>query len=67
MELSVRDDGQGLAPDHLRKRGSFGLTGMRERVAALNGEMWINSAEGAGTTVQIAIPLRVCAPSDPSL
>jgi signal transduction histidine kinase len=54
----VKDNGHGIAPDHLKKAGSFGLVGMRQRVSALGGEMRIESAEGAGTAIHITIPLK---------
>jgi two-component system sensor histidine kinase UhpB len=58
IRLSVKDNGHGIAPDHLKKAGSFGLVGMRQRVSALGGEMRIESAEGAGTAIHITIPLK---------
>ncbi len=54
--LSVEDDGIGFS----RKRGSglqtFGILGMRERVAALGGKMRIRSVKGSGTQVKISVP-----------
>ena len=39
-----------------RKRESFGLSGMKERVALLGGDIRIQSSRGKGTKVEIAIP-----------
>jgi two-component system sensor histidine kinase UhpB len=63
IKLCVQDNGRGLSPDKLRKPGSFGLVGMRERVSALGGEMKIDSMEGAGTAIKITIPLHLQTPS----
>jgi signal transduction histidine kinase len=56
--LSVADDGRGFDPDApaLRSR-SLGLTSMEERAAALGGTLRIASARGAGTTVDLELPL----------
>jgi signal transduction histidine kinase len=53
LVLAVRDDGQGGADP---SRGS-GLVGLADRVAALGGELRIESAPGAGTTVSATIPV----------
>ena len=59
--LSVADDGRGfdvasvLGPDG--RAGSVGLLGMQERVALLNGSMEVRSTEGAGTVVEVQVPL----------
>ena len=38
-------------------RGGTGLSGLADRVAALDGELTVTSAPGAGTTVHAEIPL----------
>lgn len=50
--VRVSDNGKGLPPDH--KLG-LGLTGMRERVMALGGNMTVMST-GGGVTVEAVIP-----------
>ncbi|MCT4541884.1 sensor histidine kinase [Pseudomonas aeruginosa] len=52
LTLQVRDDGRG----DVQADGN-GLTGMRERVAALHGTMRVESARGQGTTVAVQVPL----------
>ncbi len=37
----------------------FGILGMQERVQGLGGSYTIDGTGGCGTTVEIAIPLRV--------
>ena len=53
----VRDDGQGFDPGAraIRTR-RLGLTSMRERAHELGGEVVVDSAPGAGTTVRIEVP-----------
>lgn len=50
--LRIRDDGRG----GVNERGN-GLTGMRERIAARGGELWIESPRGKGTAVEVRLPL----------
>lgn len=53
--LSVRDDGQGIAPG---TPYGLGLTSMEERVHALGGSFTIASWPSEGTYIEIAIPLE---------
>jgi glucose-6-phosphate-specific signal transduction histidine kinase len=61
LHVSVHDDGRGGADfDH----GS-GLVGLRDRAEALGGQLLLNSAPGAGTSIQVSLPLDD--PSRPGL
>jgi signal transduction histidine kinase/ligand-binding sensor domain-containing protein len=53
IALEVRDDGRGFATDEAQPSGHFGLTGMRERAAAIGGTLEVTSEPGAGTTVRL--------------
>ncbi len=56
--VRITDDGIGLPPDWSRP-GSFGLRGLRERVAALNGRLRVANREGErGVEVRAEIPLE---------
>ena len=55
--LEVRDDGRGIEESLRSGRGSLGLLGIRERVAALGGTVEIDGVEGKGTRVFVEIPL----------
>lgn len=55
--LSVRDNGQGIEPARLRDPHSVGLVGIRERALLLGGGCEIFGGPGAGTTVQVRLPL----------
>ncbi|HZR82540.1 MAG TPA: ATP-binding protein [Candidatus Binatia bacterium] len=57
--LEVADDGAGFDPDAVA--AGSGLHGMRERAAALGGDLEIRSAAGRGATIRLA--LRVPAAS----
>jgi two-component system, NarL family, sensor histidine kinase UhpB len=55
--LAVEDDGRGFFQAR-GADGGFGLIGMRERVASVNGSLDIKSEPGAGTRIAVEIPLR---------
>ena len=57
LRLEVRDDGAGFDPDDVA--GGVGFTSMRDRLAAVSGELAISSSPGRGTRVTATIPLRV--------
>lgn len=52
ISLTIADDGVGFVPRAARQKG-FGLTGMRERAAALGGSVTIHSRPEEGTRVRI--------------
>jgi two-component system sensor histidine kinase DegS len=58
LRLNVEDDGVGFQVEEaLAKRDSFGLAGIRERVALLGGRFDIRSSPGMGTKMKIELPL----------
>jgi signal transduction histidine kinase len=66
MCLAVGDDGVGLPPQYVGtgrapgpdEGGGLGLRTMRERAEALGGTLHLESQAGAGTTVQVQLPLH---------
>lgn len=56
IQLTVTDNGKGFDPAQVS--GGFGLQGMQERVAALDGCLRINSKPGGGCQIQVELPLR---------
>jgi signal transduction histidine kinase len=60
IALEVRDDGRGFAAEGGAQSppGHFGLTGMRERAAAIKGVLDVTSEAGGGTTVRLRVPAR---------
>jgi signal transduction histidine kinase len=61
VTVTVADDGTGfeagLAMGAAGRFDSVGLSGMAERVALLDGSMQVRSAPGAGTTVEVKVPV----------
>jgi signal transduction histidine kinase len=54
--VTVQDNGVGF--NHHRSVGrGLGLLGLRERLTALGGSLWIDSRRGEGTTLTLSIPL----------
>lgn len=56
IALSIRDNGKGLSEADQRKSNSFGLIGMRERVAAIHGTLSITSSANHGTLIMVRLP-----------
>jgi signal transduction histidine kinase len=63
LRATIADDGRGFDPAE-RDTAGFGLIGMRERVALLNGRLEIASSPD-GTTVRAALPIPVEPPPGP--
>ncbi|HEX4961526.1 MAG TPA: tetratricopeptide repeat protein [Thermoanaerobaculia bacterium] len=59
LHLTVADDGAGFDPTAARRTGGLGLTGIEERAQLLGGRCEITSASGAGTTIEVTVPLPV--------
>jgi signal transduction histidine kinase len=58
LEMKIEDDGIGFDVDRaVAQPKSFGLKGMRERVALLGGHLEIRSSPGHGATVAMRLPI----------
>jgi signal transduction histidine kinase len=57
LKIRVQDDGKGVTEEQAKSPLSLGLIGIRERVQALQGEMWIVGRSGRGTFLEVTIPL----------
>jgi two-component system NarL family sensor kinase len=55
--LSVEDDGRGFDPAQV-SAGRYGLVGLNERARLLGGTLRLESSPGAGTRVEVVIPLE---------
>lgn len=55
--FQVCDNGRGFDPEEASARKSLGIVGMQERALLLKGDLKIEGARGAGTTVTLTIPL----------
>lgn len=56
IHLQIRDDGCDFEVEAPRKKNSFGVVGMRERVYLVSGRLQIDSTPGRGTVVDVRIP-----------
>ncbi len=60
LALTVADNGSGPASTDagaLEREGHMGLTGMRERIAALGGRVQFSGEPGQGARVEVQVPL----------
>jgi signal transduction histidine kinase len=61
LVITVQDDGQGFdvsrEQTQATRRGSYGLLNMKERAAAVDGEIQIASVRGRGTTITLTVPV----------
>lgn len=56
LTLLVRDNGRGFASGrNVAASGTLGLSGMRERIGALNGSVEIRSQDGAAVTIRVPV------------
>ncbi|HKT51448.1 MAG TPA: GAF domain-containing sensor histidine kinase [Candidatus Angelobacter sp.] len=57
VQVQVEDDGIGIQPSRGNPRDrSFGLAGIKERIAMLGGVSRVISAKGKGTRIEIIVP-----------
>ncbi|MDO9011432.1 MAG: PAS domain S-box protein [Gallionella sp.] len=57
--MSIEDDGCGVPEGHVVSPTSYGMLGMRERVAQLGGEIYFSGVADGGFCVTVMLPLRV--------
>jgi two-component system sensor histidine kinase DegS len=57
LALSIRDDGVGMAAVSTDGRTRHGIGNLRRRVEDLGGELSITSAPGAGTRIDVTVPI----------
>jgi len=55
--LTVQDSGSGFDPAEAMKGRGLGLTGMKERLKLVNGDLAIDSQRQAGATIHARVPL----------
>jgi PAS domain S-box-containing protein len=54
--LSISDNGKGLPDNHAASQTSYGMRGMKERVAQLNGRIFFDKPLGGGLRVNVEVP-----------
>jgi signal transduction histidine kinase len=57
LRLAVEDNGKGITESQAAGRCSFGILGLRERVALLKGRLTLCGSPGLGTTLTACIPM----------
>lgn len=57
VDVRITDDGDGFDPASVPQR-RFGLVGMRERAAAVGGELRVDAVPDRGTTVALRVPVQ---------
>jgi signal transduction histidine kinase len=62
IHLVIEDNGSGFDLEQIKGRRGLGLVSMEERVRLAEGQLAIRSRHGAGTTVEVSIPVRRSAP-----
>jgi signal transduction histidine kinase len=56
VQVVVEDDGIGIQERGSSHDQSFGLAGIKERIAMLGGVSRVTSAKGKGTRIEISVP-----------
>jgi signal transduction histidine kinase len=56
--LTIEDNGRGFKLDASNRTNGFGLQGMKERVASLDGEFDLITAPGIGCLIKVNLPLQ---------
>jgi GAF domain-containing protein len=67
VHLAIEDDGQGMENSDRWNGRSFGLAGMRERVAMLGGTVEVDSTPGKGTRIDVVVPMDHCGSTDDAI
>jgi signal transduction histidine kinase len=57
VSLNIVDDGRGFDTSAVREGHGLGLAGMRERLRAVQGRIKVHSKLGAGTRIEVFIPV----------
>ncbi len=57
LELEIRDNGCGFAPNSTTRVKALGLLGIRERVGSLGGTVEFSNAPNMGAVVKVTVPM----------
>jgi len=63
LKLVIRDDGVGFDPKAGFRPTAVGLTGMQERICAMQGVLKVRSAKGKGTELTVQVPMEGGSPA----
>jgi len=65
VQLRIDDDGVGFDPEPGVEKKGLGLQNMTERVRMLGGKIKLVSSPGAGTRIEVTIPVAEAATNRP--
>lgn len=57
LQMTIADNGVGMTANSRKKKNSFGLVGIEERIITLGGMFTIDSAPGQGTLLSFSLPV----------
>ncbi|MFQ3621109.1 MAG: ATP-binding protein, partial [Spirochaetales bacterium] len=57
LQIQVKDNGRGIREEELTHPEAYGITGIRERCAYLQGQIQFHGKPGEGTEATLRIPL----------
>lgn len=57
LHITIEDDGKGFDMESVDLQHSAGMHNVRSRLSFLNGEMKVMSENGAGTTIELELPM----------
>jgi signal transduction histidine kinase len=57
LHLTIQDNGRGFDPENIS--GGYGLRGMQERIAVLQGHFHLESQPKAGCCIHVEIPMQI--------
>lgn len=58
VQLSIKDNGSGIADENIQDKGSIGILGMKERALSVGGEFTVSRLRPRGTLVKVQVTLR---------
>jgi signal transduction histidine kinase len=58
LVMRIGDNGLGFDLSAAQEKGGYGLRNMRERAAALNGDLQVESSAGHGTQITVQLPIE---------
>jgi PAS domain S-box-containing protein len=58
IDMSIYDNGKGIAEGEINSITSMGITGIKERVKGVNGILHIKGKKDSGTRITVSIPLN---------
>jgi PAS domain S-box-containing protein len=56
ISVTIQDDGVGFEYSQLKRKKTFGILGMKERVRSLGGNLDVVSSQGKGTIINFSLP-----------